>query len=123
MNALMNRLQDFEARYERLVVREQQLEREVAKLANQIQLVQGQSGGFSGSGGIVYFIAPIVIAAGGSVTGQTIELNVGGVLTATASTNATVWNMMASATVATSGKAIIVGTNPDGSYSVITQSC
>jgi len=122
MNALMNRLQDFEARYERLVVREQQLEREVAKLANQIQLVQGQSGG-SGGGGIVYFIAPIVIAAGGSVTGQTIELNVGGVLTATASTNATVWNMMASATVATSGKAIIVGTNPDGSYSVITQSC
>ncbi len=124
MDPLLNRLQDLEARYERLLLTVQQLSRQIANLANQLQQTQGQSGGGgTGGGGIVYFIAPIVIAAGGSVTGQTILVNIGGILTATAATAAVVWNMMAWATVATAGKNIIVGTNPDGSYSVITQSC
>jgi len=116
-------LETLEYRFEQMRLAVQQLSQMISGL--QSELANLQQGGFSGSGGggIIYFIAPVVIAAGGSVTGQTIYVNIGGTQTATATTNATVYNEMASATVATSGKLIIVGTNPDGTYSVITQSC
>ncbi|HMF38322.1 MAG TPA: hypothetical protein VKF17_16885 [Isosphaeraceae bacterium] len=118
------RLELIEDRFERQILLVQQLQRQVANLANQIQQVQGQQGGSgTGSGGIVYFLNPIAISPGGSVTGQTIWVNLGGTQTASGYTNATVYNEMASATVATSGKIIIVGPNPDGTWSVITQSC
>ncbi len=123
MNALVNRIQDLEARYERLLLLVQQLARQVANLANQIQQVQGQQGNGSGTSGIVYFLNPVAISAGGNVTGQQLYTNIGGTQTAAGGATATVYNEMASATVATSGKIIIVGPNPDGTYSVITQSC
>jgi hypothetical protein len=76
----------------------------------------GQTGGGSGC----YSMAGVVIAAGGSVAGQTVNSLIGGSATAI-STNATVYNQMGAATVA--GKLIMLGQNPDGSFSVLTQSC
>jgi hypothetical protein len=76
----------------------------------------GQTGG---SGGI-FIMAGVVIAAGASITGATVDYVIGGT-GIVASTNATVWNMMQSATV--SGKTIVLGLNPDNSFTVITQSC
>jgi hypothetical protein len=63
-----------------------------------------------------------VIAAGGSVTGQTVSYLSGGV-SVVFTTNATIYNAMDVATVATSGKTIILGANGDGTFTVITQSC
>ena len=125
MNALLNRLQDFEARYERLVVREQQLERQVANLANQIQQVQGQSGGggqIGGGAGIYEITAAnaVVISAGGSATGVTVSQRFGSGIS-TSTTTGTVYNDMQQPTV--TGKTILLGVNPDGSFLVITQSC
>jgi hypothetical protein len=99
------------------------LQQQVAALAQAVRTAQSAPYGGGGGGGLVFFINPVVISSGGSVTGVTIYANVGGTLTATSQTNATVWNMMASATVSTSGKYIVVGLNPDQTYSVITQSC
>lgn len=113
----------LETRFELLRLDLANLKAQVAKLQSDLANQQLGGGGNSSGGGIVYFVNPVVISAGGNVTGQTIYVNIGGTQTATASTNATVYNEMASATVATSGKVIIVGPNPDGSYSVITQSC
>lgn len=116
-------LETLEYRFEQMRLALQQLSQTVSGL--QSALANQQPGSYSGSagGGIVYFLNPIVIAAGGSVSGQTIWVNMAGVQTATAYTAATVYNEMASATVATSGKIIIVGLNPDLTWSVITQSC
>src|SRR5271157_2876446 len=114
-------LEALEYRFEQMRLALQQQAQVISGLRS--DLANLQQGGGQGGGGIVYFIAPIVIAAGGSATGQTIQVNIGGVLTPTATTAAVVWNMMSSATSATSGHPIIVGPNPDGSYSVITQSC
>ncbi len=75
------------------------------------------------SGGYFLCINPIVIASGGSVTGQTINVVVAGTVTATVTTNATVYNIMPSATVATSGHYIVVQPNPDGTYTAVTQGC
>ncbi len=65
MNPLVNRLQDLEARYERLLLTVQQFARQVANLANQIQQVQGQTGGGgSGGGGTIYWARmPSAVAA------------------------------------------------------------
>jgi len=78
--------------------------------------------GSSGGGSGVYSIPAVVISAGGNVTGQTVSTLIGGSLT-TVNANATVYNQMAVATVATSGKTIMVGANADGTYSAISQSC
>jgi uncharacterized protein involved in exopolysaccharide biosynthesis len=124
MNGLVNRLNQLESRFERLVVQVQALTAGVASVAQQIGQIQNQQGGVGSSGGSnVLFIDPVVISAGGNVTGQTLYWNIGGTLTSTGITTAVVYNMMASATVLTSGKYIIVGPNIDGTYSVITQSC
>ncbi len=65
MDPLLNRLQDLEARYERLLLTVQQLSRQIANLANQIQQTQGQSGGGqSGGAGTVYWARmPSAVAA------------------------------------------------------------
>ncbi len=124
MTGLVNWLGQLEARCERYWTIIAELQALVGNLASQLHALQGNgSGSGQGSGAIVYFINPVVIAAGSSVTGVTIYTNIGGTLTASGTTNATVYNEMASATVSTSGKVIIVGANPDGSYSVVTQSC
>ncbi len=131
--AVTQRLQDLEYRFELSRLAYQQLAAQVAGLASQLanqQLGQLQQPG-GGGGGIAYAIAPTVISAAtgtfpsetpGSVASQTIYALVGGAETALPGTS-TVYNRMAAATVAISGKTIMVGANPDGTYSVITQSC
>ena len=83
-----------------------------------------QLGGFGGggSGGQIYYIAPVVIANGGNVTGQTVYVLVGG-SPVTVTTGGVVYNIMAVATVATAGKNIIVAPCGDGTYLAVTQSC
>jgi hypothetical protein len=111
----------LEDRFERLALQMQALAAQVQALATQIAALQAnQAGGNSGGSGLAYSMVGVVIAAGGSVTGATINALVGGSTTAV-STNAKVYNQMQSATVAS--KTIMLGQNPDGTYSVITQSC
>lgn len=95
-----------------------------AQLAQDLRTQQpgGYGGGGGGGAGYVYTISPVVIAAGGNVTGQTVYAVVGGTITAMPGTY-TVYNVMNAATVATALKTIIVGMNPDGTFSAITQSC
>jgi hypothetical protein len=90
--------------------------------ALQQALRTGQQGSPFGQGGGTgcYSMAGVVIAAGGSVTGQTVNLLVNGSATSI-STNATVYNQMQAATVA--GKTIMLGQNPDGTFSAVSQSC
>lgn len=82
--------------------------------------MQGWSPGGSSTG--VYYIDPVVISAGGNVTGQTVKYLVGGVAT-NITTNGTVYNKMDAATVSTANKIIVVGPNGDGTYLAISQSC
>lgn len=93
---------------------------QLQQYARTAQTIGGGGGG--GSSGYVYTIAPQVIAAGGNVTGQTVNVILAGVTTALPGTY-TVYNKMAVATVATSGKTIICGLNPDNTFTAITQSC
>ena len=62
----------------------------------------------------------VVIAAGGNVTGATVNALVSGSTTALPGTY-TVYNQMQAATVIT--KTIMLGANPDGTFSAISQSC
>jgi len=124
MNGTVIRLEQLEARFERLRLDLQDTQRKLTQALQQIRELGSHAyGGGNGSGPYVLYLNPIVIAPGGSVTGQTLYWNIGGTQTSTGITSATVYNEMASATVATSGKVITVGPNPDGSYSVVTQSC
>ncbi len=124
MTGQIVRLEQLEARFERLRNAELALEARMARAEQQIRDTQTSSGGgSSGGGGFVYFVNPIVISAGGNVTGQTIYWNLGGTVTATGTTSATVYNIMPSATVATSGHYIVVQPNPDGTYTAVTQGC
>lgn len=125
MNYQSGQFRTLEARFERLLLDLAAAQAAIANLQTQIAgLQQGGSGqGQSGGGGTVFFIQPIVIAAGGNQTGLTIYTLIAGTLTATGTTNATIYNGMAAATNATAGKNIIVGPNPDGTWSTITQSC
>ena len=75
-----------------------------------------------GGGGLCYTIAPVVILAGGSVTGQSVYALQGGAVV-TVSTNATVYNLMNVATVNNTGQTIVVGSNGDGTFTAISQSC
>ena len=124
MNYQAGQFNQLEARFERLVLDVQALQAQMAQALQQIREAQtGGGGGQSSSSSNVLYINPVVISAGGNVTNQTLYWNIGGSLTSTGITAATVYNEMASATVSTSGKYIIVGPNPDGTYSVVTQSC
>jgi len=130
LNGLVNRLGQLEARFERLILQFQALWSQVQALATKIAGLQQQAGsGQGGGGGVCFSMAGVVIAAAtgsfptltpGSVTGQTVYSLIGGTPTAV-STNATVYNQMQAATVVT--KTIMLGMNPDGTYSAIAQSC
>ena len=74
----------------------------------------------SGGSGSMYEMTGVVIAAGGNVTGQTVKQRVGATVVTT-SANATVYNDMGQPTVASN--LIILSLNPDGSFTVVTQSC
>ncbi len=123
MNGQLNRLEQLEARFERLRIQFLQAQAQLAMAIQQIaQLQSGYGVPLCGSQATVWSIAPVVIAAGGSATGQTVYALQGGSSVALGGTY-TVYNQMAAATVSTAGKTIMVGANGDGSFSVITQSC
>jgi hypothetical protein len=112
------RNQSLEASYERLLTLIGDIQASIRRLQQPSASGGGQGNG--GGGGTIYSMVGVVIAAGGSVTGATVNALVGGVTTAV-STNATVYNQMQSATVVT--KTIMLGQNPDGTFSAISQSC
>ncbi len=123
--AATQRLQDLEYRFELSRLAYQQLAAQVAGLASQLANLQlGQLQQPGGGGGVTYMVmAPTAaITAGLStpLTGQTVVV-ISGAANVTVSTNATIFNNMASNTV--SAKPLVVGPNNDGTFTVITQSC
>ena len=111
-------LRELEQRYERLQLWVSDIEQAVGRLQQpQVNPAGGQHGS---GGGLCYSMVGVVISAGGNVTGATVNAFVGGA-TQAVSTNATVYNQMQAATVVT--KTIMLGLNPDGTYSAISQSC
>ena len=113
----------------RIIHLEQQLRQiglVLATMQDQIAAAQqatrtGQQNPYPGSGGGgMYEMTGVVIAAGGNVTGQTVKQRVGATVVTT-SANATVYNDMGQPTVASN--LIILSLNPDGSFTVVTQSC
>ncbi len=123
MNGQINRLEQLEARFERLRIQFLQVQGQLAIALQQIaQMQSGGVGGFPGNTTTVYSIPAVVISASSSLPGQTVSALQGGTLVALPGTY-TVYNQMTAATVATTGKNIMVGANGDGSFSVITQSC
>jgi hypothetical protein len=123
MNGNLNRLDQLESRFERLRLELQDVER---KLTQALQQIRDQQARYIPTAGndqcTIFSISPVVIAAGGSVTGQTVSALQGGTSVAV-NTSATVYNQMATATVATSGKTILVAPNGDGTFTAVTQSC
>ena len=92
----------------------------VAALQQAVRTQQQSPFPGAGGGGGLYEMTGVVIAAGGNVTGQTVKQRVGATV-ATVSTNATVYNDMGQPTIASN--LIILSLNPDGSFTVVTQSC
>lgn len=93
---------------------------EIAALQQAVRT--GQQSPFPGAGGAgsLYEMIGVVIGAGGNVTGQTVKQRVGTTVV-TVSANATVYNDMGQSTIASN--LIILSMNPDGSFTVVTQSC
>jgi hypothetical protein len=112
-------LRALEERYERLLLLIGDMQATIGRLQQVANDLAG-SGQKSGGGGVIYSMVGVVIAAGSSVTGATVNALVGG-STQAVSTNATVYNQMQGDTVVT--KTIMLGANPDGTYSAISQSC
>lgn len=121
MNYQAGQFNILEKRFENLILDNAALRAMMAQLQTQLAALQQQPiGGGGGGGGGIFSMVGVVIAAGGSVTGATVSTLSGGSL-ATLSTNATVYNQMQVATVVT--KTIMLGQNPDGTFSAISQSC
>jgi len=123
MNGTLNRLEQLDARFERLRLDLQDTQR---KLTQALQQIRETGARFTPSGGVgsaTVFQIPaadaIVITGGGSATANVYVLQ-GGTVTLFAS-SATIYNGMQSATV--TAKTIILGSNGDGSFTCITQSC
>ncbi len=119
---MSDRLSQLEARFERLLLDAQDIRRKLAQALQQIRDIQAVPAGGGYTPTTVYYIAPVVIAAGGSVTGQTVYQLLGGTPT-TVSTSATVYNVMADATSATVTSPIIIIPNGDGTYLAVSQGC
>ena len=94
----------------------------IDRLEAMVSQVRAGAGGGSGSATAGYYIDPVVISAGGNVTGKTVKYLVGGTGT-TITTNGTIYNVMDVATVSTANKKIIVVPNGDGTYLAVAQSC
>ena len=92
----------------------------IAALQQAVRTGQQSPSPMTGGGGGLYEMTGVVIAAGGNLTGQTVKQRVGATVV-TVSANATVYNDMGQPTVASN--LIILSTNPDGSFTVVTQSC
>jgi len=117
-----NAMRRLEERFERLLLMLADMQAAIGRT----QQPSYNSGGGQpgGGGGVTYMVmAPTAaITAGLStpLTGQTVVV-ISGAATVTVSTNATIYNNMASNTVIS--KPLVVGPNNDGTYTVITQSC
>jgi len=123
MSAANLRTDQLETRYELLRLDLANVKNQLAKIQSDLANQQvGQWPMTAGGTTTVWSIAPVVIAAGGNVTTQTVYALQGGTSVALPGTY-TVYNQMAQPTVATAGKTIMVGANGDGTFSVITQSC
>lgn len=118
MNHDNTALRELEQRYERLLLLIGDMQATIGRL--QQPAVNPAGGQQGGGGGMVFSMVGVVISAGGNVTGATVNALVAGA-TVAVSTNATVYNQMQAATVVT--KTIMLGQNPDGTYSAISQSC
>ncbi len=122
MNGQLNRLEQLEARFERLRILVQQMQAQLLQALQQIRDTQTAiCGSFPGSACIVWSIPPVVIASGGSATGQTVSALSGGVLT-TVTTAGTVYNSSGAPTSATAGEIYCGGTG-DGTVRAIAQAC
>lgn len=119
MNFQSVRLDEIEARFERLRLDIQDLQRKLAQSLQQIRDIQSNTPQGSGGGAIGFVSGGVVIAAGGSATAD-VSILVGGTTT-TYVAGATIFNMYGGAT--TSGKTLTVGQFPDGSWIVLAQSC
>jgi hypothetical protein len=110
-------LRSLEDRYERLLLLIGDMQAAIGRLQ---QLANDAAGSQKSGGGVCYSMVGVVIAAGGSVTGATVNALVGG-STQMVTNSAKVYNQMQADTVVT--KTIMLGINPDGTYSAISQSC
>lgn len=116
----------YEERIRRLEARLQPALDELRQLSNQIAGLQQQQfalgpgfadGGGDGGGGGIFYADGLVIAALGSITSVTLRES----WTGDPVTAPTVWNSMPDAT--DGSKRQLLGKNPDGTYTVINQSC
>ena len=118
MDGLINRLADLEGRFERSRLNIQDLQRKLTAALQQIRDLQAKPYGGGAGAATVWYIpagSAVVIAAGGSNTADVYGRS------GLVSPAATVYNPMGAATV--TGKVIAVGSNGDGSFMVISQSC
>jgi len=120
MNYDNTALRELESRYERLLLLISDMQAAIGRLQQPAVNPAGNQPGGSGSSGLIFSMVGVVIAAGGNVTGATVNALVGGSATALPGTY-TVYNQMQAATVVT--KTIMLGANPDGTFSAISQSC
>ena len=118
MNPDNTALHELEQRYERLLLLIGDMQAAIGRLQQLANDAAGSQKG--GGGGLCYSMVGVVIGAGSNVTGATVNALVAGA-TVAVSTNATVYNQMQAGTVAS--KTIMLGVNPDGTYSAISQSC
>ena len=122
MNYQADQFNILEARFERLRLDLDAARAAIANLQTQIAgIQQGSPVQVPSGGGAGIFEIPggASIPSGGSVTANVYAL-IGGVSTLVAS-SATVWNPYDVAT--TNGFTLTLGTNSDGSFTVIGQSC
>ncbi len=120
MNHDNTALRELEQRYERLLLLIGDMQAAIGRLQQLVNdLASSQQKG--GGGGVtVYSMVGVVISAGGNITGATVNALVGG-STSVVTTTGKVYNQMQADTVVT--KTIMLGANPDGTFSAISQSC
>ena|SRR5208282_2025907 len=114
-----NAVRRLEERFERLLLLLSDMQAAIGRV--QQPSYNGAGGQPGGGGSGVYSIPATAIGAGSSGTAVVSAL-VGGALV-TVNASGTIYNQMNSATVNTTGLTIMVGANPDGTFSVISQSC
>jgi hypothetical protein len=121
MSWIESRITQLEQRVEYLYRQLQQVLQQVRAALNQLNQVGGGGSGGSSSSGLVYTCTPSnIIAAGGSLATQTINLYQAGTASPLTGTY-TVYNPMGAATVVT--KTLIVMPDGVGNFVAITQSC
>ena len=118
MNYDTGRLKALEDSVERIKLFLGDLQAAIGRL--QQPAVNAAGGQQGGGGGVIYSMVGQVITAGSSASGVTVNALVGGSTSALPGTY-TVYNQMQAATVVT--KTIMLGQNPDGTFSAISQSC